>query len=234
MREEIRQLLRIQDLDIDIRDLEEKRSSTNRELEALREEVENDERLIEEERRRLQSIQVRHKDLELQVGEKKNHIERYQQQLLKVKNNKEYTALLHEIDGHKADISALEDRILEFMEEVEAEERKLAAARADLESARQRYREREGDARNTLEWIGREIETKKEKKTRQAAMLDPELYEMYAMIFSRKPDRAVVMVENGTCKGCNMELTAQLLNDLEKDAAVHQCENCGRYIYLPE
>jgi hypothetical protein len=234
MREEIRQLLRIQDLDIDIRDLEEKRSSTNRELKALRKEVENDEKIIEKERRCLQSSQVRHKDLELQVGEKKNHIERYQQQLLKVKNNKEYTALLHEIDGHNADISALEDRILEFMEEVEAEEQKLAASRADLESARQRYRESERGARNTLEWIGREIETKKEENTRQAAKLDPELYEMYEIIFSRKPDRAVVIVENGTCKGCNMELTAQLLNDLERAASIYQCETCGRYIYLPE
>ena len=234
MREEIRQLLRIQELDIEIRNMEWKRSSINRELEALRKEIESNEKILEEEKERLQGSRLRSKELELQVGEKKNHIERYQQQLFKVKNNKEYTALLHEIDGHKADISALEDRMLEFMEEAENEERKLAAALADLESARQRCREREEEARDTKERIDREIETKIEEKARQVTMLDPELYETYEMIFSRKPDRAVVMVEDDVCKGCSMELTIQLLNDLERDDGVYQCENCGRYIYFPE
>ncbi|MDP8214911.1 MAG: C4-type zinc ribbon domain-containing protein [Candidatus Euphemobacter frigidus] len=233
MREEIKQLLRLQDLDIEIRNLEENRMETERSLEIMRKEIADDEKSLEEEQGRLKTSKLKNKELELQVADKKNYIEKYQQQLFKVKNNKEYAALLHEIKGREADISALEDQMLEFMEEVENEQQKLDVIGSDLESVRERYREKKQEVQTALERIGGEIVVKKGERSGIAAELDPGLCEMYEIIFARKPDRAVVAVVNNACEGCNMELTAQVLNDLERDERVHRCENCGRFVYLP-
>ncbi|MFH1039298.1 MAG: C4-type zinc ribbon domain-containing protein [PVC group bacterium] len=203
-------------------------------MNALSEEVKNDERVIKEEKERFQSGRVRSKELELQIEDKKNHIARYQEQIFKVKTNKEYTALLHEIEKIKADISALEDRMLELMEEVEDEQAKLGEAQSGLDLARKRFGERERTAREDLQAIDRELEKRRGEREDRTAGIDPDLYERYEIIFTRKPDRALVVVRDNACGGCNMELTAQMLNDLARAEGICQCENCGRFIYLDE
>ena len=133
----------------------------------------------------------------------------------------------------KSDIKVLEDRILELMEEGEGERDLMEEAEADLEQARARYREEEKKAGGELGRIESQIAGKQRERSGLSGSLDPDLREGYEMIFARKPDRAVAAVRNGVCTGCNMELTAQVQNDLAREEMVCQCENCGRFIFLP-
>jgi uncharacterized protein len=232
MREDLKQLLIVQELDVKIRDLAGRKMAAVRGLEALRKEVDDDEKAIEEERSRLMGSRVHIKELDLEIAEKKNHIIKYQEQQFKIKNNKEYTALLHEISKQEADIRILEDRMLEYMEEAEVEDRTLDGVRADLEVAQKKFREMEVESRSLMDQLGEEIEEKEKAKAEEISRLDPDIYETYEMIFSRKSDLAVVKVINDTCGGCNMELRAQVLNDLYRGDNIKQCETCGRFIYL--
>jgi uncharacterized protein len=234
MREEIRALLEIQNLDMEIRELKARSGVIEDGLESILSEIEKDERIIKEEKDKDTSSRVRSKELELEVEEKKNRIDKYQSQLFKIKNNKEYTALLHEIEGLKADIRILEDRILELMEEGEGEKDLMQEAQANLERARQRYWDEEEKAGEELGRIASLIREKQRVRLEKAEKIDPDLKERYEIIFVRKPDRAVAAVRHGVCTGCNMELTAQVLNDLARDEMICQCENCGRFIFLPE
>ena len=160
MREDIKQLLIVQELDVKIRDLAERKMEAVRELEVLRNEVDNDEKAIEDEKNRLMGSRVHIKELDLEIAEKKNHIIKYQEQQFKVKNNKEYTALLHEISKQEADIRVLEDRMLEYMEEAEVEDRTLDGVRSDLEVAQKKIREMEVKSRILLVQLGEEIEAR--------------------------------------------------------------------------
>jgi len=119
-----------------------------------------------------------------------------------------------------------------YMEEAEVEDSALDGVRADLEVAQKKFREMEVESRNLLDQMGKEIEAKEREKAEEVSRLDPDLYETYEMIFSRKSDLAVVKVINDTCSGCNMELRAQVLNDLYRGDNISQCETCGRFIYL--
>ena len=232
MREEIRALLEIQELDMGIRELQARSREISGELEGLRGEIEKDERIIREEKEKEMTSRVRSKELELEVEDKKNRIDKYQSQLFKIKNNKEYTALLHEIQGLKADIRVIEDRILEFMEEGEGEKNLMEEAEADLERVRARFGEREEQAREELARLESRIDAKRRQREEKAESVDPDIRERYEIIFSRKPDRAVAAVYHSACTGCNMELTAQVQTDLAREEMVCQCENCGRFIYL--
>ena len=79
-------------------------------------------------------------NLELKTQEEKR--DRLRGQLNTIKTNKEYAALQQEIAGHEADMSRLEDKILEMMTEVDDQEEaqrkaeeKLEAAKAELQKA---------------------------------------------------------------------------------------------------
>jgi len=232
MIKDLKQLLRVQELDVEIRDLVKRRADAVGELEAIRKEVENDEKAIEEEKNRLMGSRVHIKELELEIADKKNHIDKYREQLFKVKNNKEYTALLHEVSKLEGDIRILEDRMLEYMEEAEVEDQTLDGVRSELEAAREKYQELEVKSGELMQRLGNEISEKEKEKVKEVSQLDPELYEEYERIFSRKPDLAVVKVINDTCGGCNMELRAQVVNDIHRGEVVSRCESCGRFIYI--
>lgn len=234
MREDIRGLLEVQRLDMGIRELESRTREINVGLEAIRSQIENAKKIIREEKTREISSRLRTGELELEVEEKKSRIDKYQSQLFKIKNNKEYTALLHEIEGIKSDIKILEDQMLEVMEEGEGERNLTKEAEADLEQARVRYREEEEKAEGELEQIENQIARKREARMGLAECLECDLREGYEIIFDHHSDRAVVKVRNGVCTGCNMELTAQVQTDLAREEMVCQCENCGRFIFLSE
>lgn len=232
MREDIKQLLVVQELDVKIRELVECKKTAVRKLESLRNEVDDDEKAIEDERNRLMGSRVHIKELDLEIADKKNHIIKYQEQQFKVKNNKEYTALLHEISKQESDIRILEDRMLEFMEEAEVEDRTLDGVRADLVVAQRKFRETEVESRTLMDQLRNETEAKEKERDEEISRLDPDIYEIYEMVFSRKSDLAVVKVINDTCGGCNVELRAQVLNDLYRGDITSQCETCGRFIYI--
>ena len=232
MREDLKQLLKVQALDVNIRELAGRKIAAIRGLEELRNEVENEKKALEAEKSRLMGSRVHIKELDLEIADQKNHIAKYQEQLFKVKNNKEYTALLHEISKLEANIRLLEDKMLVFMEEAEVEDKTLDVVRADLEVDQNKYREMEVESKNRVEELGKEIEEKEKEKAEEVSRLDPDLYETYEIVFSRKSDLAVVKVVNDTCGGCNMELRAQVVNDLHREEVISQCEICGRFIYL--
>src|SRR6185503_13507371 len=66
---------------------------------------------------------------------------RYKGQLMDVKTNKEYTAMLHEIEGVERDVRTREDQILEEMERSESLAAELKAEEEVFKSAEGRARE---------------------------------------------------------------------------------------------
>lgn len=233
MRDDLKTLLELQDLDIKARDLRKEKEAKEAALFALRREIAQEEREAEAERERVQKERSKIKAIDLEIDDKKGKIAKYEVQLLQIKNNKEYQALLHEIAGLKAEIRMLEDKDLLVMEEEEKEAKRLEEERLKIGDSRKRLAGEEAISRGEFARIAAaQAEVAARRKEVEAA-LDPELHDKYDRIFRNKPHRALVAVVNDSCQGCNMKLTAQILNDLHKDDRILYCENCGRLIYLP-
>src|SRR6187431_31738 len=72
---------------------------------------------------------------EKEVASVQTRLAKYKDQLLEVKTNREYTAMLHEIEAAQNDIRAREDRILEVMMEADELNAAIKASEAELKSA---------------------------------------------------------------------------------------------------
>ena len=51
---------------------------------------------------------------------------------------------------------------------------------------------------------------------------------------SDKGKKGVALLRNQTCTGCHMRVPVAVVFDLKHGEDVCLCENCGRYLYLPE
>ena len=50
----------------------------------------------------------------------------------------------------------------------------------------------------------------------------------------RRGKKGVAIARNGVCSECHLRIPSGTLAALAYDNEVHLCDNCGRYLYLPE
>lgn len=63
---------------------------------------------------------------------------------------------------------------------------------------------------------------------------DEETLKIYDRLLRNKKDRVIVPIENRTCSGCHIALTAQHENLVRKGKNLVFCEHCSRIHYWQE
>ncbi len=186
---------------------------------------------LEAARQKLRQIESDRKQLELQVEEQKQHINRYSLQQFETKKNDEYRALAKEIDGCKATIVRLEDRQLDLMEQAEVAQTAVAGAihladattkAADAELAL--LAERETSLQN-------ELAAARQGRDQLAAVVDAGLLARYERLRNNKGGRVVVGVDHSACGGCHMQLPPQVVLTAQAAQEITVCPNCARILY---
>jgi hypothetical protein len=159
-----------------------------------------------------------------------SRLSKFKNQLMEVKTNKEYTAMLKEIEAAQTELRRLEDRLLERMLEAddlaarqkEAEARLaddkgiIAGERAQLEAETARLERALGEAVASRAKVVSEI---------SAAALST-----YETVRARR-GAAVAEVKGGYCSACHVRLRPQVANELLRQELLFQCESCQRFLY---
>jgi hypothetical protein len=52
--------------------------------------------------------------------------------------------------------------------------------------------------------------------------------------FLNRGKKGVALVQKGVCRGCQIALPVGVVNGLIQGISAQVCDNCGRYLYLPE
>jgi predicted nucleic acid-binding Zn-ribbon protein len=171
------------------------------------------------------------KKLEVEASSKQAQIQKYRTQLLEIKNNDQFHALQHEIAAAEQDIRRIEDRELEFMEQVER-------LQADVKAAEGRQKESSGqvaaqrkdlDAREAA--MKAEIDTLSKDRSSLAAGIDEDSLSRYERIFKHRHGHALVAIAHGMCTGCHLKLTTQTIHDAMREDVLVTCTNCGRLLF---
>src|SRR5207244_9243828 len=80
----------------------------------------------------VKTAQASHRNYDTAINDLRTKISKYRDQSLDVKTNKQYKALLHEIQFAEKEIAANEDKILELMVNADAREKEVKAAQIEL------------------------------------------------------------------------------------------------------
>jgi predicted nucleic acid-binding Zn-ribbon protein len=156
---------------------------------------------------------------------------KYKGQLMDVKTNKEYTAMLHEIEGVERDIRSREDLILEEMEKAEGLARAVRDEEADFKVVEQEARSERAalDGRETS--LTTAAARLRAERDALLATISEEPRGLYLRV-ARLRGTAVAEARDGTCQTCRMKLRLQVWADLRTATdTMFQCESCGRILY---
>ena len=188
----------------------------------------------------LQDAKVQQKTKEHTVQSVNSKIDDLKVKLNAVKKNEEYKAIQNEIALNKNTIDKIEGTILEDMEKVDEQTKKLAAEVAECKKFA-----------GEVEAMKTQIESQAEGQKAQLLELETAITEAEEVIpedfrerFKRTVKQhgadAMAHVEfdpkshAGSCSGCFVSVTTQMMNELINGHTLSFCKTCGRVLYLSE
>ena len=231
MQEVIEKLLVLQDRDRKILRVSQELAHISPEREGLRAKAATTQTQLEAAKNRVKQIESERKRLELDVEGKKSQIEKYANQQLQTRKNEEYSALTHEIDGCKAEITKIEDQEIELMEQAEAAQKEVARATAEANAAKKLVDDQIGQLNQREENLKKELAQLQAGRAELAAAVDETTRNRYERLFKSKGENVVVGVDHSACGGCHMKLPAQIMANCRAQKEITACSNCGRILY---
>ncbi len=179
---------------------------------------------------------------EATLAEAQERLKRYQQQINQVSTQREYGALLSEIDTTKAQITAAETAGLAAMERREQAEKDLAVARESFADIEARYAAEmarwESEKPQLEERVGRIREAAKvlrERLPRGTVALYERVRERYQG-GGIAPIYEVVRPGKGPkvyhCGACNYSIRPQVVVEVRSMQGLVQCEGCKRILHF--
>jgi hypothetical protein len=201
---------------------------------ALKSSVEAARAALDQAKKELEQARLGRRSTEKEVETFNAEANKLERQLHDVKTNKEYQAMLHDIELVKNKRSDQETKILESYDR---EERLNAAVAA----AERRLKDEEGKLKSETEVLARE-EASLDQRIHSISLdrdavkprLPATLLSRYDRLLSARDGVAVAEVRKGACGACFKALTPHALQEARRGDQVMVCEACGRIMIYQE
>lgn len=181
----------------------------------------------------LEHSQKMQRTIEQNVADLEAKINRSKNRMAEVKNNKEYQAILKEIQEIKKEISTREEENLGIMEKIETLGKEIEGLEGELQARRKVFEETKQQLLEEDAKFQERLTMLESFRSEVRERLKPELVRRSEFLFQRQDGIAVAAVENGVCQVCHLNIPPQKFIELQRDETIHQCPSCHRFIYWP-
>jgi uncharacterized protein len=227
-------VLAVQDVDMKLLRLLRLKRERQRELEQLQSIKTDLAGQTEARRAELMETKKEIRLAEIQLEELKERLKKLEDQQGAVKRVEEFNALTQEMAGVSRERHALEQRLQEMGERVVVQEDALQSAEANLKTTAESGQAIEEEVHETIRRINDEGLQLAHERRKLEGHVPSEVLEIYERLFRNRQDRVVVPIENRTCSGCHIVVTAQHENLVRKGERLIFCEHCSRVHYWQE
>jgi predicted nucleic acid-binding Zn-ribbon protein len=231
MLETIEKLLLLQDRDRKLHRVQQELAQIGPERDTYRTKATATQAQLETAKTRIKQTESDRKRLELDVGVKKQQIEKYANQQLQTRKNEEYRALSHEIDTCKADITKIEDQEIVLMEQAELVQKEAGGLSREADEIKKLAEGQIAQLNQREENLKKELAELQRGRAELATAVDQTVCQRYERLFKSKGENVVVGVHHGVCGGCHMKLPPQILVTCQGEKEIVACPNCGRILY---
>jgi predicted nucleic acid-binding Zn-ribbon protein len=177
--------------------------------------------------------------LELDFKTIESDIAKLRTQLNSAKNNKEYSAILTQLNTERADNSKLEQKILEELTEID----KLKASLTEMEETQAKQKaelaSHESDSKSQIDELKSqiaELESQKQIVAQEVPQNDLKQFTRVADANDGEAMAKIIEPSRGSmdyiCDGCNMSLPVEKINALKTRDELQVCPVCGRILYI--
>lgn len=222
-----------QEMILEIRQLNHALSTYPESVEKLARELKQTRTATERVSDQLREDKERRENKESYLAMCKENLEKYEHDLMEVSNQKEYSAVLKEIDSTKREIQETETLILTLMESVQKQEEEFKVLETSVAKLEETYAE-------AVQQFNQENKEKTSRKAKlEKDMLDVQksipasFMRKFTQIASRRGGIAVATVHAECCSACNMKIRPQQIHEMKRNQdTLFTCDNCQRILVI--
>ena len=212
-----------------MRELHEEHSQRKAEIDAVAEAAEEAER----ERR----------EAEATIGDAEEKQKHYQQQISRVSTQREYGALLKEIDTVKAKIRDAEQQALEAMERNEQSLKQRQEMKEEFRDLDERYQAELAKWESEKPTVTAAIDELKARSKELRSQVPRPILTLFDRIFERYDGQAMSRVRKMElakgnamwhCEACSFNVRPQTVVEIKNGSRLNQCDSCKRILYWEE
>ncbi len=231
---QLQQLVLLQTLDDEIAEHKQLLAEIPVQIDAGHTELQEKKQTLLKAKEELDALQKKRKDLELEVQGENDHMAKAKTKLPAVKTNKEYTAILTEVDAIKEKVSALEDKELEIMEILEEKQQVVPGIEKKFKDEEILFQEYKSKKEAESKRMKQELAVLVDKRENAEGQLDRVILQRYEKILVAREGRAMVPLRDNICQGCFQQILPQMAINVKIGESIQQCSNCGRFLYWGE
>jgi predicted nucleic acid-binding Zn-ribbon protein len=230
MNPDLEKLVRLHHAEADLKRIESDLAEIPRLRKAVEDRLARDRSRLDAAKAALEASQKARKQNEASVQDLEGKRSKYKGQLMEVKTNKEYTAVLHEIEGVERDIKAREDLVLEEMEKAEGLAQAVKREETGFKAVEADAKKEKADLDARAATLGTEAQRLKAGRDTVAASVPEDALVLYARV-AKQRGTAVAEARDGMCQACHVRMRLQIWVEVKKNEQVFQCESCSRVLY---
>ncbi len=234
MDEKLKVLLMIQSIDTRFDEMRREKEDTPKEIEKLKEDLDLLKNEMEQDLSTLEEQKKERRKDEEELEEKELKLKKSKLRLNEVKSNREYQAVLKEIEELKGLTFQKEETVIKWMEDIEIQEKECADNNVRWEEYQKEYKSREKEFLQRMRELDREAQSINEKRVELSQEIDEDLLRRYDGLRTHLKGRVVAPVIDAVCQGCHLGIPRQQYNELIKEDSLQSCSNCNRIIYWGE
>ncbi len=194
---------------------------------------------LEAKKEEIQLTKVQSDRLELELKSRDDSIARLRASLNLAKTNKEYAAVLTQLNTTKADNSKIESQVLDLMKDIEADETESKKIGEQIEEQKKVLEQTRTDSEQASVKHQAEIDDIQKEWDKVTKDVPPEALKIFNRVAETYDGEALTIVEEQegrdvaySCGGCFMSITPETVNLLMTKDDIIRCPNCTRILVL--
>ncbi len=172
--------------------------------------------------------------IETDIKGKEERITKLNVQLNSVKTNAEFQVLKEQIAKLRDEVGRQEEEGLGFLSKIEQIQEEMKRVAEEAGEAQKELAAAEKEVAVEVSQIERRLKELSAARAEAVKPVDPKYLAQYNRVLERLRGHALAAVEDGTCQGCFMSVTSQMLSTLMMGAEIVLCKSCQRILYIPD
>ena len=231
---QLQQLVLIQKLDDEIVEHRKQLADIPVQIDSELEELTDKKKILSIAKEEIDALQKNRKAIESEVQGENDHMAKAKTKLPAVKTNKEYTAILSEVDAIKKKVEGLEDKELEIMEVLEDKQKGLPAIEKKCKEEDAHFQEYKTKKADELDRVTKEMNPLLAKRETVKSQIDKVIFQRYEKVAKSRGGTAVVSLQENICQGCFQQILPQMVINVKVGESIHQCSSCLCFLYWEE
>jgi predicted nucleic acid-binding Zn-ribbon protein len=231
LREDLELLWELQKIDLDLKNIKVERDRYPKEIKKLDEKQNLERERIHKEREKLESLEKERRQKEKYLIGEQDKIKRSEGRMTEVKTNKEYQALLTEVETFKEAIGRVEEEILIVMDEIDELKKQLSRREKDIAITLEKIEVEKKKIQEKMEQDEVVWKEKSQRKEVLSTQVESNLFKLYNMLKEKRQGVGMVSVRHETCQGCFVNVPPQMFIEVQKNNSLIRCPNCNRILY---